>query len=204
MRSTTLGGRLDALAARLGVPADVPPSVAVGVDHRLPRASSRGRSPRGRTTRLVGGMPAGPTRCGTRIEVIALGHGRNDRTRLPAADDDVAEALADRIARRLRELAAAVVAAHRAAARADRPSPPPSPSSIPQASLVPGGSVPGVDFDHGRGRWTAHLSRNLRRQLQKCRNRIADRRDRTPRWSSRVPGRAVAAARRDRGGAPQP
>jgi CelD/BcsL family acetyltransferase involved in cellulose biosynthesis len=43
---------------------------------------------------------------------------------------------------------------------------------MPQASLVCGGSVPGVDFVLD-GSIEAHLSGNLRRQLRKCRNRMS-------------------------------
>ena len=123
------------------------------------------------SNRLVGVCSLAHRRVDEREEVVALGHGRNDRTRILAADDDVARVLADRVALALRQsehpwslrieqlpttdlVASALVA------------------EMPEMSLLPGGSVPGVDFSQ-QARPDAHFSRNMHRQLQKCRNRIA-------------------------------
>lgn len=120
---------------------------------------------------LVGACLLGRRRVGDGVEVVALGQGRNDRTRLLAADAAVAESLAVHVGTAMRrcgrpwtlridqlperDLLAGALARH-----------------LPGALLLPGGSVPGVDFGDER---TAHehLSKNLRRQLQKSRNRIA-------------------------------
>jgi hypothetical protein len=42
---------------------------------------------------------------------------------------------------------------------------------LPGSHLIPGGSVPGVDFGE-RTHVEPYLTKNLRRQLQKCRNRL--------------------------------
>jgi hypothetical protein len=103
--------------------------------------------------------------------VVPMGHGRNDRTRLLASDDDAAERIADRVAERLREthqpwtLAVEQLSPGDPTARAIE-------ERLPGSRFVPGGSVPGVAFGEEQ-RLDVHLSNNLRRQLQKCRNRIA-------------------------------
>jgi hypothetical protein len=110
-------------------------------------------------------------RVGPSLRITAIGHGRNDRTRLLASDRPVAQLLARCIVTRLRkvrppwELRVEQLPVDDPVALAIV-------EGMPEASLVPGGSVPGVDFAHNRAT-EYHLSTNLRRQLGKCRNRIS-------------------------------
>lgn len=106
------------------------------------------------------------------LQVTSLGHGRNDRSRFPARDDVAAAAAARVLVQGLAELDVPwdlrveqlppgdVVADVLA-------------SVLPGGRLLPGGNVPRVEFDEAR-ELDAHLSKNLRRQLRKCGNRLAD------------------------------
>jgi CelD/BcsL family acetyltransferase involved in cellulose biosynthesis len=119
---------------------------------------------------LVGACLMGRRLVGSTMEIAPLGHGRNDRTRLLAIDEGVAETMAERLVAGLGEL--------------DRPwtlvigqLPVSDPVALAIHARLAGsrlsaaGSVPRVVFGEDR-RLDAHLSKNLRRQLQKCRNRM--------------------------------
>lgn len=119
---------------------------------------------------LVGACLLGLRRVGPGVEVVALGQGRNDRTRLPVLDGAVADALAERVAATMRRCPRPW-SLHIEQLPVDDPFGAALAAHLPAAVLLPGGSVPGVRFgDHLAPE--DHLSKNLRRQLQKSRNRI--------------------------------
>jgi hypothetical protein len=122
-------------------------------------------------TAMVGACLLARRRVGSSIAVVPIGHGRNDRTRLLALDEDAAQRIADRVVEGLcamqgpwtlsvEQLSPGDLIACAITQR------------LPGSRVVPGGSVPGVAFVEEQ-RLESHLSNNLRRQLQKCRNRIA-------------------------------
>ncbi|MET0579027.1 MAG: GNAT family N-acetyltransferase [Ilumatobacteraceae bacterium] len=120
---------------------------------------------------LVGACLLAERDVGPGVEIVNLGHGRNDRSHLLAGEDAVADALAAGIARRLRALGCPWSLRIEQVAPGD-PVATALVARLPEVSIVAGGSVPGVDFMRDRAVGT-HLSKNLRRQLQKSRNRIA-------------------------------
>jgi CelD/BcsL family acetyltransferase involved in cellulose biosynthesis len=120
---------------------------------------------------LVGACLLARRRLGTGIEIVSLGHGRNDRTRLLAHDDHVAAALATTIAHCL-ETVGRPWSLRVEQVPTDDPVAAGVAAALPGAWLMPGGSVPGVAFVSGRS-VGPYLSKNLRRQLQKSTNRIA-------------------------------
>lgn len=106
------------------------------------------------------------------LQVVNVGHGRNDRSRFPARDGVAATAAARATAGalatcgapwelRVEQLPPGDVVADALAA------------ALPGGQLLPGGNVPRVRFDDDR-QLDHHLSKNLRRQLRKCRNRLAE------------------------------
>jgi CelD/BcsL family acetyltransferase involved in cellulose biosynthesis len=120
--------------------------------------------------RPVGAVLLAQRQLGPAIEITSIGHGRNDRSRPMAINADVARLLAARIYDRLRSI-------RRPWSLLLEQLPVDDPVGIaiydrmPAAILVPGGAVPGVEFADDRI-WGDHISKNLSRQLQKCRNRI--------------------------------
>jgi CelD/BcsL family acetyltransferase involved in cellulose biosynthesis len=106
------------------------------------------------------------------LEVVSVGHGRNDRSRFPARDDVAAAAAAGALAQalatcdapwelRVEQLPPGDIVAGALA------------TALPGAELLAGGNVPRVEF-HDDRELDHHLSKNLRRQLRKCRNRLAE------------------------------
>jgi CelD/BcsL family acetyltransferase involved in cellulose biosynthesis len=122
--------------------------------------------------RLVGACLLAARQRGEALELIGLGHGRNDRSWFYLADTAAAEATAEAIAGRLEQLSQPwtlrieqLSAGEELADALVR--------RLPAIRLVPGRDIPGVDFGQA-GSVEAHLSKNLRKQLRKCRNRLAD------------------------------
>lgn len=164
-----LGRRLDELAERVGAPiTSRRPWLSAWTDaypHAEPWAVSASEG-----GELVGACLLALQRVGPHVHVTALGQGRNDRTRFLVERSEVADVIAQRVAVALQRreqpwtllIEQLPIADPVSTALAER---------LPNADFLRGGSVPGVDLTRGSTP-SEHLSKNLRRQLQKCRNRL--------------------------------
>jgi CelD/BcsL family acetyltransferase involved in cellulose biosynthesis len=119
---------------------------------------------------LVGACLLARELVGHHVRVNALGHGRNDRSRFLAASHEIADAIACRVATRL-EQCDRPWSLRVEQLPVDDPVATALAARLPNARFLPGGDIPLVEL-RTRAAPSEHISKNLRRQLQKCRNRL--------------------------------